>query len=159
VTGVLPTLTRWGVDLALVRPILQAIATVVLLDTHVLDDRVWAEIEAVIALALVYRSARARRQLAFFLRLVQVLPIVRYGRPFTALPSRRRRAVLDRLSRSRLVMIRRGFSGIRTLLFMGYYTRADVAESIGYRATAAGWEARGGTAATVPLAPVLWVER
>jgi hypothetical protein len=41
---------------------------------------------------------------------------------------------------------------------MGYYTRDDVAESIGYRPDPEGWEASGGTVATVPLAPTLWVE-
>jgi hypothetical protein len=54
--------------------------------------------------------------------------------------------------------VRRGFWAVRTLIFIGYYSRADVAESIGYHATAAGWAERGGRAATVPMAPVLWVE-
>ena len=74
-------------------------------------------------------------------------------------PSNNRRAVLSRLERSRILLMRRGFWAIRTLIFLGYYTRGDVAESIGYGATAAGWEARGSTVATVPLAPMLWVER
>ena len=41
---------------------------------------------------------------------------------------------------------------------MGYYTRDDVADAIGYHASPDGWTARGGTVATVPLAPTLWVE-
>jgi hypothetical protein len=55
--------------------------------------------------------------------------------------------------------MRRGFWAVRTLIFLGYYTRGDVAESIGYGATPAGWEGRASTAASVPLAPMLWVER
>ncbi len=69
-----------------------------------------------------------------------------------------RRDFLERVERSPLLVVRRGFWGIRTLVFMGYYARADVAGAIGYRASADGWEGRGGTVSTVPLAPMLWVE-
>ena len=145
-------------DLAHVRPILQSIATTIVPHAEPPIDRVWPEVEAVIARALAKRSDPVQRQLATFLRLVQVLPIARYGRSFTALAPNNRRAVLARLERSRILLMRRGFWAVRTLIFLGYYTRGDVAESIGYAATAAGWETRGSTVATVPLAPMLWVE-
>ena len=150
------TLLRSGVDLTHVQPILLAIAKVVVTDDDPPVDRVWAEVEAVIARTLARRSARVQGQFEAFLRFVQVLPIARYGRSFTALPSHQRLAVLTRLERSRVVLVRRGFWAVRTLIFIGYYSRADVAESIGSHATAAGWAERGGTAATVPMAPVLW---
>jgi hypothetical protein len=144
--------------LSSVRHTLYAIATAVVPESSTLDDRAWAEIQAVIDDALAQRDAGVRRQIIAFLRLLQVLPIVRYGRPLTSLNARQRRDFLESIERSPLLVVRRGFWGIRTLVFMGYYTREDVADAIGYRVTLAGWEARGGTIATVPLAPTLWVE-
>jgi hypothetical protein len=146
------------VDLVPVRPILRAIATTIVPETSSLDERAWLELEAVIARAVSSRSPRVVRQIVKFLRLVQSLPVIRYGRHFTSLGPRQRAAFLASLERSRLMVLRRGFWGIRSLIFMGYYTRDDVAESIGYRANAQGWSARGGTVSTIPLAPTLWVE-
>jgi hypothetical protein len=141
-----------------VRRTLYAIATTVVPESSALDDRAWAEVYAVIDAAVAKRDARVRRQLATFLRLLRVLPIPRYGRPLTSLNARQRRDFLEWIERSPFLVVRRGFWGIRTLVFMGYYARADVAAAIGYRASAHGWEARGGTISTVPLAPTLWVE-
>jgi hypothetical protein len=144
--------------LSSVRRTLFAIATTVVPESSALDDRAWAEVYAAIDAAVAKRDARVRRQLATFLRLLQVLPVPRYGRPLTSLNARQRRDFLEWIERSPLPVVRRGFWGVRTLVFMGYYSRADVAAAIGYRASADGWEARGGTISTVPLAPVLWVE-
>ena len=145
------TLTR-------VRPVLHAVATTVVPESSSLDERAWAELEGVIERALAPRGPRVARQLVVFLRLLQVLPIARYARPLTALRARDRAAFLERVERSRFLLVRRGFWGLRTLIFMGYYTREDVAASLGYRAHRTGWAARGGTVASVPLAPALWVE-
>ena len=145
-------------DLAHVRPILRAIATVVVSDGDPVVEHAWPEIERVIARALGTRSVSVQRQFDAVLRIVQMLPIARYGRPFTALPAHHRRAVLERLERSRVPLIRRGFWAVRTLIFLGYYTRIDVAESLGYQPAADGWEAYGGTVATIPMAPMLWIE-
>lgn len=144
--------------LSSVRQILHAIATTVVPESSSLDDRAWREMDAVIDNALAARGSGVSRQLVVFLRLLQALPIARYGRPLTSLNARQRTAFLESVERSRLLLVRRGFWGVRTLVFMGYYTRDDVARSIGYRASPDGWAARGGTMSTVPLAPTLWVE-
>ena len=141
-----------------VRHILHAIATTVIPETASLDERAWTELDDVIERAVAQRGERVQRQLITFLRLVQTLPIARYAKPFTSLDSARRTAILESLERSRLLLVRRGFWGVRTLVFMGYYTRDDVTESIGYHPSADGWSARGGTVTTVPLSPQLWVE-
>jgi len=135
-----------------VRRTLRAIATAVVPESSSLDDRGWDEFQTVIDDALAARDEHVRRQLVTFLRLLQVLPIVRYGRPLTSLGARHRHAFLESIERSPLLILRRGFWGVRTLVFMGYYTRPDVAAAIGYQASADGWTARGGTISTVPLA-------
>jgi hypothetical protein len=141
-----------------VRSILRAVATTVVPESSALNELEWREIEDVIDQALVKRTSRVRRQLIVFLRLLQHLAVARYGKPLTRLNARQRVAFLESIERAPLLLIRRGFWGVRTLIFMGYYTRADVASAIGYRAHRDGWAARGGTLATVPLAPTLWVE-
>ena len=144
--------------LAPVRHTLRAVATTVIPETASLDERTWSELDDVIERALAQRGERVQRQLVTFLRLVQGLPVARFGKPFTSLDSARRTAVLESLERSRLLLIRRGFWGVRTLIFMAYYTRDDVRESIGYGPRPDGWVARGGTFVSVPLSPQLWIE-
>ena len=141
-----------------VRSILRAIATTVVPESASLDERGWADLEAVIEEALAKRGPRIRRQLLLFICVLQLLPVARYGMRLTELSAQRRASFLESVERSKLLLVRRGFWGLRTLIFMGYYTRDDVAASIGYRAHPDGWAARGGTVATVPLAPTLWVE-
>ena len=145
-------------DLQSVRHVLHAIATTVVPETPSLNSRAWSEMEAVVAGALSNRPAKLQRQFIVFLRLLQTLPLVRHARTFTTLSEHQRVAFLASVEHSRLLVVRRGFWGVRTLIFMGYYTRDDVADAIGYCPSANGWAARGGTVATVPLAPVLWVE-
>ena len=48
----------------------------------------------------------------------------------------------DRVERSRVLLLRRGFWGLRTLVMLGYYGRPEAARAIGYRASPLGWEAR-----------------
>ena len=140
------------------RPILHAIATTVVPESSSFDHRAWAELDAVIDGALAERDERVRHQLATFLRLLQLLPLLRYGRRLTALNASQRRRFLESIERSRVLLLRRGFWGLRTLIYLGYYTRDDVAAAIGYRPHRDGWAARGGTAASVPLAPQRWIE-
>jgi hypothetical protein len=147
-----------AVTLTPVRHILHAIATSVTPETASLDERAWSELDEAIARAVAQRGERSQRQLITFLRLVQALPMARFGKVFTSLDSARRTRFLESLQRSRLLLVRRGFWGVRTLIFMAYYTRDDVAESIGYKPSVDGWAAHGGTITRVPLSPQLWVE-
>ena len=144
--------------LAPVRHILRAVATTVVPESTSLDERAWAEVEAVIDEAIAKRGPRIGRQITLFIRVLQLAPIARYGKAFTRLDPPRRVTFLEAIERSNVLLVRRGFWGVRTLIFMGYYTREDIAAQIGYRAHRDGWTARGGTFATVPLAPTLWVE-
>jgi len=106
-----------------------------------LDDEEWREAQSIIARALAARPASVQRQIGLFMHVLDVASLVRYGRPLAALPVAHATSLLEALSRSRLLLVRRGIWGARTLAFMGYYARAEAARAIGYRAAAAGWTA------------------
>ena len=78
-----------------------------------------------------------------FIRLVEWLPVARYGRRFTRLDVPAPHAPADSVCRMhRVLLLRRGCWGLRTLVLMGYYGRPDASSEIGYRADPRGWEAR-----------------
>lgn len=125
-----------------VRPIFRALATTIVPEAWLLDERGWAEAEAIVERALADRPPAVRRQLVMFMRAVNRLPLVRYGHTFTNLDDARRERVLLFLQRSPVLALRRGVWGVRTLVYMGYYARPAAAAEIGYRANALGWMAR-----------------
>jgi hypothetical protein len=128
--------------LAPVRQTFRAIATTVVPEAASMDGAGWVDLERIIEDALTTRPARMRRQLQMLIRAIQVMPIARYGRPFTALDGARRSRLLRALESSPILLLRRGFWGLRTLVFMGYYARPAAAAEIGYRAHVRGWAAR-----------------
>ena len=107
-----------------------------------LSDEEWRNAAAIIARAIAARPAGVRRQLGAFLHALDIVAVIRHGRGLRALSLERRTALLESLSRSRVLALRRGVWGVRTLAFMGYYARPEAALAVGYRASAAGWAAR-----------------
>jgi len=120
----------------------RAVLNAVVHEATTLTDTEWRDAQAIIARALAARPAKVRRQIAIFLRGLDLLSFVRHGRPFVALSATDATRLLESLSRSKLLLLRRGVWGVRTLAFMGYYARAEAARAIGYRASPAGWSAR-----------------
>ena len=98
--------------------------------------------DASIAEALAKRPPAVRRQLALLIRVLDALPLLRWGRRFRDLGAGRRARFLDAMQYSPILLLRRGVWGLRTLVFLAYYTRPDVQAALGYRATAHGWSAR-----------------
>lgn len=107
-----------------------------------LSDEEWRIAASIIARAVAARPPGVRRQLSLFVRALDLVAFLRYGRGLRALSDAQRTALLESLSRSRLLAVRRGVWGVRTLAFMGYYARSEAARAVGYRASAAGWSAR-----------------
>ena len=142
--------------LAPVRGPFRALAAAIVPAAASLSAAEWDELEAIVERALASRPAKMRRQLALFVRLLNVAPLLRHGRPFGALSPDAQARFLGAVERSPLLLLRRGFWGLRTLVFMGYYGRPACASLVGYRAHPRGWEARfpGGVAATSPAASV-----
>ena len=125
-----------------VRGVFRAVATTVVPEATRLEPPGWEELEGIVERFLEARPAALRRQLGLFLRVLQWLPLARFGRRFTGLDPSRRRRFLDGVQDAPLLLVRRGFWGLRTLVYLGYYGRAAAAAEIGYRADPRGWEAR-----------------
>ena len=125
-----------------VRGIFRALATVVVPEAADLEEGAWVEVEAIIQRALESRPKSLQHQLTLLVYALEVLPLFSYGRTFQGLDSERRTAFLLRVQDAPLLLLRRGFWGLRTLIFMGYYGRADSRAEIGYGADPRGWEAR-----------------
>ena len=51
--------------------------------------------------------------------------------------------MLEHLENDRILKVRVGFWGLRTIVLAGYYGRPQAAREIGYAASNRGWEARG----------------
>jgi hypothetical protein len=120
----------------------RAVLDAVVPEAVALADKEWRDAQAIIARTLAQRPPKVRRQIALFMHVLDVMSFVRNGRALAALPVADAMRLLESLSRSKLLLLRRGVWGVRTLAFLGYYARADAACAIGYRASAAGWSAR-----------------
>lgn len=127
--------------LAPVRAVFRAVVVTVVPDAKQLDEPGWVALEEMVDDALAIRPPALRAQLQLFLRGIEWLPVLRYGRTFGALGDEQRSHVLRYLQDHRVERIRCGFWGLRTLAFLGYYGRPEGAHAIGYRPDPRGWEA------------------
>jgi hypothetical protein len=107
-----------------------------------LDDAGWLKMETIVDQALASRPPSLRRKLVLFVRLLAWLSAARYGRSLRSLDARRRQTFLAAVERPPLLLVRRGFWGLRALVFLGYWTQPEAVSAIGYRAQAEGWSAR-----------------
>lgn len=120
---------------------LRPLARAVLPEAAAFSEADWDAMAAIIAEALAAKPAAMRRQLGLFVTIVALLVRLRLGRPLGRADDAAVRRLLESLERAPLLPIRRGTWGLRTLVFMGWYTRPEAARAIGYGASAAGWEA------------------
>ena len=81
---------------------------------------------------LAERGEGVRRKLAVFLGVLRWGPALRYGRPLDALPPQRQDAVLRWFESAPLSPLRQGMWGLKSMVFMGYYARAEAWQEIGY---------------------------
>jgi hypothetical protein len=122
--------------------VFRSIAQVIVPEAETLDESGWAELEEIVERALIARGPSVRRQLRVLVSALNLLPLFRFGRTFRSLDAARRTKFLLAVESAPLLLLRRGFWGLRTLIFMGYYGRAEAAAAIGYRADPRGWEVR-----------------
>lgn len=123
------------------RPAIRVIARAVVPEAASLDESGWASFERLLEGAVSARPAGVVRQLRAFLRILGFIARVRYGRGLADLTPREAGGLLERLAASRLLLLRRGVWGLRTLMLLGYYADDGRARALGYRASPAGWSA------------------
>ncbi len=125
-----------------IRPVFRAAAVAFVPALEPASPAIWEAVERTIAAALAGRPPGVTRQLALFLRMLDLAARLRHGRSLAGLDLLARVRLLERFERSPILLVRRGIWGLRTLVFMGYYTQEPVIAGLGYRASAAGWSAR-----------------
>jgi hypothetical protein len=133
---VAPILTRS------LRPAFRALASAFVPEIAAASGDEWAALEATFEHALAVRPPALRRQITSFIRLLDLTARLRFGARLAALDEARRSALLESFAGSRLLLLRRGVWGLRTLIMLGWYTQPAVIASLGYRAAPAGWAAR-----------------
>jgi hypothetical protein len=129
-----------GFPLARVDPVFRAMAESFVPELADADADTWHRVRATIADALQSRKG-VGGQLVLLIRMVDVVALVRFGSQFVKLSPPARTRLLHALERAPISRIRRGIWGLRTLVFMGYYSAPEVAAGIGYRPNKAGWSA------------------
>lgn len=102
----------------------------------------WTTFYCVIDNALAKRPAKMARQLKLFLNIINILSLIRFHRPLHRIDRSQRGRLLSSIQESKILLFRRGFWGIRTLVYMGFYANTETAAALGYRAAPRGWELR-----------------
>ena len=134
-----------------VRPVFRAATRAMLPRAADLDEDGWRGMEQTIEAALGQRSRRVQRQFRIFLRILDLGTIPSHRKRFHRLDDATRLRVLEQMERGPRLLLRRGVWGLRTLVFMAYYTQPAHAAAIGYRASPEGWAGR--QSSYTPAAP------
>ena len=122
--------------------VFRSIAETIVPEVRDLDDAAWLSCVRIVEHALVQRPAAMQRQIALFIRVLNVIALFKHGRTLPALIPSMRTKFLEEIQDSRVLLIRRGFWGVRTLIFMGFYARPEAVAHVGYRAQKLGWSVR-----------------
>ncbi len=109
-------------------------------ESETLDEAGRQRFLTIIGDALATRTPKMRKQVAIFLKMMRWLPAMRYGLPLDKLAPERQDAVLRWFQDHPRALLRKGFWGIKALVYMGYYGRPEVHERLGYRPSTSGNE-------------------
>lgn len=121
-------------ELAPVRRTFRAVVEAVVPGARELDPEGWSRVEEIVEDALGARPPSLRARIRLLLRAIRWIPVLRWGRTFPALSLDARRRFLAILEDAPVLLLRRGFWGIRTLAFLGFYGRREVHRELGYDA-------------------------
>lgn len=108
------------------RALIAAAADVLVPPSRDLPEHGWDGFFAVIHEALAGQGPVLRAQVALFLLVLRWLPVLRYGATFERLADADKAAFLHWLESHPVRLIRTGFWGLKTLVYMGYYGRREV---------------------------------
>jgi hypothetical protein len=96
------------------------------------DREVRRDFREIIDKALAARPAGVRRQFGTFLAVLRLAPVVRFGASYPRLDPERRRRVLAWFQDCPVSLFRKGFWGVKALVFMGFYAQLATAPQIHY---------------------------
>ena len=122
------------------RTFLLALSHALVPDARGLPAERQAKFFAIIDAMLATRPERMVRLLGIFLVLLRWFPLLRFGGRLDRLEGERQTRALRWFEDCPSVIVRTGFWGVKTLVFMGYYAQPDVAAGLGYTPSRAGNE-------------------
>jgi hypothetical protein len=108
------------------------LATRIVPETAELDEDGRRRFFDIVDGALLDRPANVRRQFATFLGVLRRAPLIRYGKSFEKLPADCQDAVLRWFEDCPVGLLRNGFWGLKTMVFMGYYGQPETHQLVGY---------------------------
>jgi len=111
---------------------LQVLAARIVPETTELDTAGLSRFFTIIDEALQNRPASVRRQFATFLGVLRWAPLGRYGSPLEKLQTGRQDSVLRWFEDCPISLLRKGFWGLKAMVFMGYYGQPETNDLIGY---------------------------
>ncbi len=111
---------------------LRVLAARIVPETVALDQAAAARFFAIIDHTLLERDASVRRQFSIFLGVLRWAPLVRYGGSFEGLRKDRKDAVLRFFEDCPVSLLRKGFWGLKAMVFMGYYGQPETNQELGY---------------------------
>jgi hypothetical protein len=97
-----------------------------------LDRAGQARFFGIIDEALQGRDPSVRRQFGTFLAVLRWAPLARYGGPLEKLSPERQDAVLRWFEDCPVGILRKGFWGLKAMIFMGYYGQPETNALVGY---------------------------
>jgi len=111
---------------------LRVLAARIVPETADLDASGLSRFFGIVDGALQDRPKSVRRQFATFLGVLRWVSLVRYGSPFERLRVDRQDAVLRWFEDCPVGLLRKGFWGLKAMVFMGYYGQPETNELVGY---------------------------
>ncbi len=111
---------------------LQTLAARIVPETSTLDEAGAGRFFGIIDNALQDREPSVRRQFAVFLGVLRWASLFRYGGPFEKLHTERQDAVLRLFEDCPVSLLRKGFWGLKAMIFMGYYGQPETNQLVGY---------------------------
>jgi hypothetical protein len=111
---------------------LRVLAARIVPETTELDAGGLSRFFGIIDTALLARPPEVRRQFATFLGLIRWAPVIRYGTLLENLRAERQDRVLRWFEDCPVGLLRKGFWGLKAMVFMGYYSQPETNELVGY---------------------------
>ena len=111
---------------------LQVLAARIVPETTELDAAGLGRFFGIVDEALQDRPVSVRRQFGIFLGVLRWVPLARYGSPLDKLQTERQDAVLRWFEDCPVSILRKGFWGLKAMIFMGYYGQPETNEIVGY---------------------------